>query len=69
MGKERLNTEYICMVCKGPLGYTPQFCCNAYDCGCQGKPVEPPICSKECYEKWEQGTPEERKQYLENVGL
>jgi len=26
-----------------------QICCNAYDCGCQGLPVDPPFCSEECY--------------------
>ena len=43
----------ICMVCGGDLGYEPQMCCSGRECGCMGMPVDPPICSKECYAKWE----------------
>lgn len=32
--------------------YKPQICCNAFDCGCQGKPLFPPLCSEECYNKF-----------------
>ena len=61
--------DWICMVCKGPLGYEPNFCCDGHMCGCRGLPTEPPICSKECYETWENGTPEEKQQYLSNAGI
>lgn len=27
----------------------PKLCCNNFDCGCQGKPVEPMVCSEECF--------------------
>ena len=30
----------------------PQTCCNGFECGCMGQPVEPPFCSNECYEKY-----------------
>jgi hypothetical protein len=42
--------KHYCMVCEKELDYIPQMCCNAFDCGCQGKPVEPPVCSQECYD-------------------
>lgn len=42
-----------CAICdKAVPDYKPQICCNAFDCGCQGKPVDPPICSNECWEKF-----------------
>lgn len=44
----------FCMVCGGDLGYEPQMCCSGRDCGCMGMPVDPPICSEECYRRWEQ---------------
>lgn len=38
-----------CFVCNGPVpDYIPEYCCNGYECGCQGMPVEPPICSGRC---------------------
>lgn len=30
---------------------TPQMCCSAHDCGCMGLPIEPPVCSEECFYK------------------
>lgn len=27
----------------------PQYCCSGYQCGCMGKPIDPPLCD-ECYE-------------------
>jgi len=28
-----------------------RICCNSFDCGCMGLPVDPPVCSNECYGK------------------
>lgn len=28
-----------------------RMCCNSSDCGCMGLPIDPPICSNECYDK------------------
>jgi len=28
-----------------------RICCNSFDCGCMGLPVDPPVCSNECYDK------------------
>jgi hypothetical protein len=63
--------EWICMVCKGPLGYEPPMCCSDTSgmCGCRGLPTVHPICSKECYKKWEEGTPQEKQEWLSNVGI
>ena len=27
----------------------PEMCCNGYECGCMGQPIEPPVCSLECF--------------------
>lgn len=41
-----------CMVCgKEFLGLKPQICCYAFDCGCRGLPIDPIICSSECWDK------------------
>lgn len=28
-----------------------RICCSSFDCGCMGLPVDPPVCSNECYDK------------------
>jgi len=41
-----------CMVCdKEFLDVEPQMCCSGRDCGCMGMPIEPVVCSEECYNK------------------
>lgn len=43
---------YKCIVCGKELpDYKPVYCCNGSSCGCMGKPIEPPICSQECWDK------------------
>ena len=39
-----------CQICATPIEL--QICCNAFDCGCGGKPQEPPVCSEECYNEY-----------------
>ena len=39
-----------CIVCGEETSYTPEFCCDGRECGCMGRPIEPPLCSKECEE-------------------
>ena len=40
-----------CMICNKELpDYEPQMCCSGQDCTCQGLPIEPPICSNECWD-------------------
>jgi hypothetical protein len=44
--KEKLN----CMCCEIEFeGEPPQRCCDGYMCGCMGLPIEPIICSENCY--------------------
>lgn len=47
---ERQN-EY-CMICNKELDYVVEYCCGFPnpECGCRGLPVEPPVCSNECYD-------------------
>lgn len=28
--------------------YEPEFCCNGFECGCYGRPINPCVCSSEC---------------------
>jgi len=42
-----------CLICGKPVpDYAPEFCCKRVtfgtDCGCQGRPTNPCVCSKEC---------------------
>ena len=36
----------------------PVYCCNAFDCGCGGLPINPPFCSKGCYDNYIKGREE-----------
>ena len=45
--KEKSN----CIVCNKEMDYVPEYCCSGHECGCYGKPIEPPICSDECFDK------------------
>ncbi len=39
-----------CMVCGEEFqGEEPKMCCSGYMCGCMGLPVDPVVCSEECY--------------------
>lgn len=45
-------TACTCMVCSFKfMGPRPLRCCSGGDCGCMGLPIDPVICSSECYEK------------------
>jgi hypothetical protein len=41
-----------CFVCKGqlPEDYEFAYCCSGTECGCNGLPLELPVCSSECGE-------------------
>ena len=26
-----------------------EMCCNGRECGCMGLPINPPVCSEQCY--------------------
>jgi len=38
-----------CEMCGKRIPFEPQYCCSGIECGCMGMPVEPCICSKECW--------------------
>lgn len=38
----------FCEVCGTEIEVT--MCCNGHMCGCYGLPVDPPVCSSECYD-------------------
>jgi len=38
-----------CDICGTDIEVT--LCCSGHECGCMGLPVEPPVCSEECYDK------------------
>lgn len=40
-----------CIICGNPMDYEPEYCCEGRECGCMGKPIEPPVCSQECWDK------------------
>ena len=42
--------KFYCEIC-GTVIPEPQMCCDGRECGCMGKPVDPPVCSEECYDK------------------
>ena len=42
---------HYCFTCKKKMpDFEPQYCCDGRECGCHGMPIEPPICSAECWE-------------------
>ena len=32
-------------------GFEYEYCCSGYMCGCMGLPIEPCVCSGDCYEE------------------
>lgn len=54
-GTEALNKALVmcsCMVCGTDyMGEEPKRCCSGRECGCMGMPIEPLVCSEECYNK------------------
>lgn len=40
-----------CYVCDKPVEeYEPKYCCSGHECGCRGLPIDPAICSDECWD-------------------
>lgn len=50
-GKTRITEFSHCQNCGEPGWYVVQMCCDGRECGCMGQPVEPIICSVECYNR------------------
>lgn len=44
----------ICYICRENkeadefTNYIPESCCDGYQCGCMGLPINPPICDTCC---------------------
>lgn len=50
---DKFAKEYFngnCEICDTPIHL--QFCCSGRECGCLGMPVDPPVCSEGCYNKY-----------------
>lgn len=46
-----MEIELSCMVCgKNFVGEEPLMCCSGDLCSCMGQPIDPIVCSDECYE-------------------
>ena len=44
------ETHDCCVICGEIVeNYKPDYCCNETDCGCGGRPIEPPVCSDKCW--------------------
>ena len=39
-----------CEICDNEIEI--RLCCSGFECGCMGLPIDPPVCSNECYDKW-----------------
>lgn len=42
---------WYCVACDKPLSFVPRTCCGGHECDCMGQPIDPPVCSNECYGK------------------
>jgi len=46
----RSVSAYRCEICGAEVPeYKVQICCSGVDCACMGLPIEPCVCSDECY--------------------
>jgi len=39
-----------CAICETEIDV--RMCCSGRECGCMGMPIDPPVCSNECYDKF-----------------
>ena len=39
-----------CAICETEIEV--QMCCSGRECSCMGMPIDPPVCSNECYDKY-----------------
>lgn len=47
-----MEAKWSCLICGAIVeDFEPEMCCDGRECGCYGKPIEPPLCSRECTEK------------------
>lgn len=44
---ENNKSIYKCLCCDNYIDYyEPKYCCDGFQCGCLGLPIEPPLCEK-----------------------
>lgn len=54
-----------CWICQKEYeGEEPEMCCSGRECGCMGQPIDPIVCSEECYNKLVNG---EHNSHTESV--
>lgn len=47
-----MEVDLTCMVCGTSFkGEEPKYCCSGRECGCMGMPIDPIVCSEECYNR------------------
>jgi hypothetical protein len=52
MNDKTIEIKLTCMGCGETfMGPEPKMCCSGRDCGCMGMPIEPIVCSEECYNR------------------
>lgn len=53
-----MNNQDKCINCSAPVeNYEPEYCCDGRECGCFGRPIEPPLCEK-CWDEITEGGPD-----------
>lgn len=53
-----MNNQVECINCGAPVdNYEPEYCCDGRECGCFGRPIEPPVCDK-CWDEITVGIPD-----------
>lgn len=48
-------------------GPAPQMCCSGRDCGCMGMLIEPVICSRRCWKKFDRDRKKAEQEYYEKM--
>jgi hypothetical protein len=52
LGQNKMSRIWNCMICGKPIPeYIPQYCCDGWECNCHGLPIDPPVCSDQCFDK------------------
>lgn len=47
-----MKVKLTCEICgETYMDEPPVCCCSGRDCGCMGRPIEPIVCSKKCYDR------------------
>lgn len=49
---DTVTVKEPCLQCKKEFDFVAVYCCSGYECGCYGMPIDPPLCSKECEDKF-----------------